>query len=185
MRVTREQANANRERILQVAGMLFRERGYDGVGVAGIMERAGLTHGGFYGHFASKDDLAAEITLRVLASDGWLERMTGKHDPALADVVRSYLSTRHRDNPGQGCVFAALGSEAARQPKMVRRAFTEGLRLRVDSLLTVIRGRSVSARRRKALATLSTMVGGMVLARAVDDAKLSSEILDAAAASLT
>lgn len=185
MRVTREQANANRERILQAAGTLFREHGYDGVGVADIMERAGLTHGGFYGHFASKDDLAAEITLRVLATDGWLERLTGKHDPALADVVQSYLSTRHRDNPGQGCVFAALGSEAARQSKIVRRAFTAGLRLRVDALLTVIRGRSASMRRQRALATLSTLVGAMILARAVDESNLSIEILDAASASLT
>src|SRR5690348_107991 len=78
VRVTREQAEANREKILDVAGTLFRERGYDGIGVADIMKHAGLTHGGFYGHFASKDDLAAEITARVLGREGWLERLTGK-----------------------------------------------------------------------------------------------------------
>src|SRR5689334_11654568 len=77
VRVTREQAAANRERILDAAGTLFRERGFDGIGVDEIMKRAGLTHGGFYGHFTSKDDLAAEITARVLGKEGWIERLTG------------------------------------------------------------------------------------------------------------
>ncbi len=185
MRVTRDQVEAHRERILTAAGTLFREHGYDGISVADIMKRAGLTHGGFYGHFASKEDLAAEITLRVLARDGWLERLAGKRDPALSDVVHGYLSTRHRDDPGHGCVFAALGSDAARQPKTVRRAFTEGLRIRLDALLALIPERSASKRRQRALATLATLVGAMVLSRAVDDSKLSSEILEAAAGSLT
>ena len=77
MRVTREQAAANREKILDVAGALFRERGFGGIGLADIMKRAGLTHGGFYGHFDSKDDLAAEITTRILGRNRWLERLTG------------------------------------------------------------------------------------------------------------
>src|SRR5881409_3769077 len=109
VRVTREQAAANREKILEVAGTLFRERGYDGIGVADIMKRAGLTHGGFYGHFPSKGDLAAEITSRVLGREGWLERLTRTANPSFADVVRNYLSPRHRDDPGRGCLFAALG----------------------------------------------------------------------------
>jgi TetR/AcrR family transcriptional repressor of nem operon len=77
MRVTREQAAAHREKILEVAGALFRERGFDGIGVADIMKSAGFTHGGFYGHFASKDDVAAETTARVLVKEGWLQRLTG------------------------------------------------------------------------------------------------------------
>lgn len=184
MRVTREQANANRERILEVAGALFRERGYDGIGVADIMKRAGLTHGGFYGHFASKDDLAAEITGRVLGRDGWRERLTGKRDPSLADVVRSYLSARHRDDPGRGCFFAAVGSDVARQPRSVRRAFTDGLRKRVDLIRDLVPGRSAAARRQKAIATITGLVGALTLARAVDDPAFSDEILEAAAASL-
>ena len=124
MKVTREQADRNREKILEVAGRLFRERGYDGIGVADIMKRAGLTHGGFYGHFPSKEDLAAEITARSVGREGWLERLTGKANPSLGDVVRGYLTRRHRDDTGQGCLFAALGSDAARQPRSVRRAFT-------------------------------------------------------------
>jgi TetR/AcrR family transcriptional repressor of nem operon len=184
VRVTREQAQAHRDKILEVAGTLFRERGYEGIGVAEIMKRAGLTHGGFYGHFDSKDDLAAEITGRVLRRDGWLERLTGRPDPSFADLVRSYLSPRHRDNPGHGCFFAAVGSDVARQPRSVRRAFTDGVRKRLDILTHLVPGRSAAARRRKSIATLSALVGALVLARAVDDPALSDEILAAAAASL-
>jgi TetR/AcrR family transcriptional repressor of nem operon len=185
VRVTREQAAANRERILDVAGTVFRERGYDGIGVAEIMKRAGLTHGGFYGHFASKDDLAAEITTRLLGRDDWLERLTGRRAPSLGDVVRRYLSPQHRDDPGQGCLFAALSADVARQPRPVRRAFTEGLRARLEMLRKLMPGRSAAAQRQQALATLATLVGAVVLSRAVDDRKFSGEILDAAAASLT
>jgi len=180
--VSREAAAATRERILEVAGTLFRERGFDGIGVADIMKRAGLTHGGFYGHFASKDDLAAEITGRVVSREGWMQRLSGKANPSLKDVVRGYLTTRHRDDPGTGCLFAALGSDVARQPTAVRRAFTDGLKNRVDALRELIPGRSAAARRRQALATISGMVGALMLSRAVDDPKLSADILDAAAA---
>ena len=184
MRVTRERAQANREKILDAAARLFRERGYDGVGVADIMKRAGLTHGGFYGHFGSKDYLAAEITARVLVADDWLEQLTGKADPSLAEAVRSYLSQAHRDDPGRGCLFAALGSDVARQPKVVRHAFTEGLRKRIDGFRRLMPGRSAAARRQRAIATLAGLVGALVLARAVDDPRLSDEILAATATSI-
>jgi TetR/AcrR family transcriptional repressor of nem operon len=182
--VTREQAEANREKILDVAGTLFRQRGYDGIGVADIMKRAGLTHGGFYGHFASKHDLAAEITARVLGREGWLERLTGRRDPVMRDVVRSYLSPRHRDDSGHGCLFAALGSDVVRQPRSVRHAFTDGLRKRVEIVRDLMRGRSAAVRRQKAIAMMAGLVGALVLARAVDDPKFSDEILEAAAVSL-
>jgi len=184
VRVTREQAAANREKILEVAGALFRERGFDGIGVADIMKRAGLTHGGFYGHFASKDDLAAEITARVLGRSGWMERLTGTQKPSFSDLVRQYLSPRHRDDPGRGCLFAALGSDVVRQPRSVRRAFTEGLRLRVDALARLAPGRSAAARRQKSLATMAGLVGALILSRAVDDPKFSDDILEAAATSI-
>ena len=184
MRVTQEQAAAHRERILEVAGTLFRERGYDGIGVADLMKQAGLTHGGFYGHFASKDDLAAEITARVLGREGWLERLTRTPNPSLRQVVRQYLSPRHRDDAGSGCLFAALGSDVARQPRSVRRAFTEGFRRRLDTLSRVVPGRSSAVRRQKALATLAGLVGALILSRAVDDPDLSDDILEAAAVSL-
>jgi TetR/AcrR family transcriptional repressor of nem operon len=184
VRVTRDQAAANREKILEVAGTLFRERGYDGIGVADIMKRAGLTHGGFYGHFASKDDLAAEMTSRVLDGEGWLERLTGKRRPPIADVVRHYLSPRHRDDPGRGCLFAALGSDVVRQPRSVRRAFTDGLRKRLDIVRDLLPGRSAALRRQKAITVMAGLVGALVLARAVDDPKLSDEILKSVSASL-
>ena len=185
MRVTREQAAATREKILEVAGTLFRQHGYDGIGVADIMKEAGLTPGGFYGHFASKDDLAAEITARVLGRGGWAERLTRSANPTFTDLVRGYLSARHRDDAGRGCLFAALASDVVRQPRAVRRAFTQGFRDRVETLRQLLPGRSAAARRRKALATMAGMVGALVLARAVDDPALSDEVLHAVAAAVS
>jgi TetR/AcrR family transcriptional regulator, transcriptional repressor for nem operon len=184
MRVTREQVAANREKVLQVAGTLFREHGIDGIGVADIMNHAGLTHGGFYGHFGSKADFAAEACARVLGNEGWIERLTGTAKPSFGRVIRAYLSAGHRDNPGRGCLMAAIGSDVARQPRTVRRAFTEGFRVRVGALLGVVPGRSAAARREKALATMAGLVGALVLSRAVDDPALSDEILEATATAL-
>jgi TetR/AcrR family transcriptional regulator, transcriptional repressor for nem operon len=180
VRVTREQAAAHREKILDVAGTLFRERGFEGISVADIMKQAGLTHGGFYGHFGSKEDLAAEITARVLSREGWLERLTGTPNPTFAEVVRKYLSPRHREDAGRGCLVAALGADVVRQPRSVRRAFTDGLRLRINVLQELLPGRS-AARRQQALATMAGLVGALILSRAVDDPKLSDELLEAAA----
>jgi TetR/AcrR family transcriptional repressor of nem operon len=111
-----------------------------------------------------------------------MQRLSGKANPSLKDVVRGYLTPRHRDHPGTGCLFAALGSDVVRQPTAVRRAFTEGLKNRVEALRELIPGRSAAARRRQALATMCGMVGALTLSRAVDDPKLSAEILAAAAA---
>src|SRR5258705_2055421 len=111
MKVTREQAAANREKIVEVASILFRKHGFEGVGVDDIMKAAGLTHGGFYGHFPSKDDLAAEACARVLGNDGWVARLTDTPKPSLEASVRAYLSAAHRDDPGHGCLLAAVGSD--------------------------------------------------------------------------
>src|SRR5262249_54982058 len=137
MRVTREQAAANRERILDAAGTLFREHGFERIGVDEIMKRAGLTHGGFYNHFASKDELVAEITARIGRREGWMQRLTGNASPSLTDLIRAYLSPRHRDDPGHGCLLSSLGSDVGRQPHSVRHAFTDGLQLRLDRLATM------------------------------------------------
>jgi TetR/AcrR family transcriptional repressor of nem operon len=179
--VTREQAAAHREKILEVAGTLFRQHGFEGISVADIMKGAGLTHGGFYGHFASKADLAAQTCARVREKDAWTERLAGTPHPSFEAVVRGYLSPRHRDDPGSGCLFAALGSDIVRQPRSVRRAFTEKLRLKVDALGKLLPGRSAAAARREALATMAGMMGALMLSRAVDDPTLSDEILKAAA----
>lgn len=181
MRVTREQVRENRRRILEAAGRLFRERGFAAVTVAEVMAAAGMTHGGFYGHFASKEDLAAQALAQALApaprEDTSREPGTA---PDLAGFVAGYLSAAHRDRPGTGCALAALGSEAARQPAPVRRAFTEGLEARLARMQEA----SPEGDRKAALAALSGLVGALVLARAVDDPALSDEILAATRAAL-
>src|SRR3954451_20000276 len=122
VRVSREQAAENRQRILDVAARLFRQRGFDGIGVDAIMEAAGLTHGGFYGHFDSKAKLAEQACSAGLAKSKqkWDTLAQASPEAALAEIARSYLSKRHRDDPGDGCVFAALGGEVARASDPVR-----------------------------------------------------------------
>jgi len=183
MKVTRQQAAENHRRILDAAGKLFREKGFDGIGVADIMKSAGLTHGGFYGHFASKDDLAVQACGHAPSRtlDLWTRLADNHPHDALATIVRSYLSTAHRDDPGGGCLFAALSGDVARRSGPVRRAFTERLHSLIDLLTGVVPGRWKSGRRKTALATLSGLVGALILARAVDDASLSDEILKAVA----
>lgn len=186
MRVSREQAADNRERIVEAAARLFREQGFDGIGVADLMKEAGLTHGGFYGHFASKEALIAEASVRALTGSlaAWrtlADRASG--DP-LAAVAGAYLTSRHRDHPGAGCLLAALGPDVSRQGRPVRRAVTGYVRSAVDLLTKLVPGRSRAARRQQAIGTYATLVGTMVIARAVDDRALSQEILDAGLASV-
>jgi TetR/AcrR family transcriptional repressor of nem operon len=182
MRVSREKAALNRERIIDAAGALFRAKGFDGIGVADIMKAADLTHGGFYGHFASKDDLVAQASQRAMgrAAVNWERVAAEAPDKPYAALLKHYLSPRHRDDPGKGCVFAALAADAARSNKSVRNAFAKGLQPLIEILTEAVPGRSKAARRRKALATMSAFVGALTLARAVDDAALSDDILEAA-----
>jgi TetR/AcrR family transcriptional repressor of nem operon len=181
MRVTREQAARNRERVLDTAARLFRERGFKGVGVAELMQEAGLTHGAFYGQFGSKDELMAEAVARAYAQleEHWRRVARSSRDP-LDGVVAAYLSATHRDRPAEGCVMAALGAEAAREGSVLRRAITEGTRRQIEALSELVRAPSKPARRRRAAAMLATMVGALVLSRVVDDHELSGEILAAA-----
>ncbi|MDR6775278.1 TetR/AcrR family transcriptional regulator [Azospirillum sp. BE72] len=187
MRVSKEQAAENRRRVVEVASALFRERGFNGIGVADLMKEAGLTHGGFYGQFASKEDLAAEACASAMAITArrWAEGPGTKGDDGLAAMLESYLSPRHRDHSAAGCPIAALGVDVARQGGVARSAFTRGLRPFIDLLQGLVPGRSEEAKRKAALATLSGMVGALILARAVDDPALSDEILEAARTSLT
>ena len=179
MRVSRKEAEANRERVVEVASALYRKHGFDGIGVADIMKKAGLTHGGFYGHFGSKDDLAAEAcTCALRGVDSWISASEkGGFDAA----VRNYLTPEHRDDRAHGCLFAALGSDIVRQPRTVRHAMTEGFRSAIDSLVRMMPGRSAQARRERALATMAGLVGALILSRAVDDSELSDQILEASA----
>jgi TetR/AcrR family transcriptional regulator, transcriptional repressor for nem operon len=192
MRVSREKAAEHRDRIIDAAGALFRAKGFGGIGVADIMKAADLTHGGFYGHFASKDDLVGEASRRIMAraAANWTKLVEAAPDNPYAALLEHYLSPRHRDDPGKGCAFAALGNDAARSGKIVRKAFAEGLAPLIDILAQSIPGKSIpgksipgkskAARRRKAVAAMATLVGALTLARAVEGTPLSDEMLEAA-----
>lgn len=182
MKVTRQQAKLNRARVVKTAAQLFRERGFEGVGVADLMKAAGLTHGGFYGQFASKEHLMAEACEQALeeSEHRWRESLEHAQQRPLTAIASYYLSRKHRDNPGVGCVVAALSIEAARQGPMVRAAVTEATKRFIETLEQIVPGRSAKTRRRQALTSLATLVGAVVLARTVSQASLSEEILDAA-----
>jgi TetR/AcrR family transcriptional repressor of nem operon len=192
MRVSREKAAEHRDRIIDAAGALFRAKGFGGIGVADIMKAADLTHGGFYGHFASKDDLVGEASRRIMAraAANWTKLVEAAPDSPYAALLEHYLSPKHRDDPGKGCAFAALGNDAARSGKVVRKAFAEGLAPLIDILAQSIPGKSIpgksipskskAARRRKAVAAMATLVGALTLARAVEGTPLSDEMLGAA-----
>jgi TetR/AcrR family transcriptional repressor of nem operon len=182
MRVSRQKAAEHRERIIDAAGALFREKGFDGIGLADIMKAADLTHGGFYGHFASKDDLVAQASKRAMAraAVNWGKVVGDARGNPYVALLDHYLSPRHRDDPGHGCAFAALSGDAARCGKPVRAAFAEGLEPLIGIVAKAVPGRSKAVRRRKAVAAVAELVGALTLARAVDNAALSNEILQAA-----
>lgn len=183
MKVSREQVALNRERIVDTAARLFRQKGYDGIGVSDLMKSAGLTHGGFYGHFASKEDLLAAATAHALNGSvlRWQQKAAsaGSGAAALHDIADHYLSAAHRDHPQTGCAIAALGPDLARLGPAARGALTAGARGQVAVLQQCLDGGDAAVQRRQALARYAAMVGAMVLARAVDDPDLSDDILAA------
>jgi TetR/AcrR family transcriptional regulator, transcriptional repressor for nem operon len=180
MKVSREQVAEHRARILAAAARLFRLRGFDDVTVAEVMKDAGLTHGAFYGYFPSKEALIAEAVGEALppAPDKAMPRR-----PA-ADYADGYLSVRHRDNKATSCLFSSLGTEAARGSADLRHSMTEAVRSRINHLSVEAEGDTAHEKRRAAIAAWSAMVGAMMLARLVDDEKLSKEILKETRASL-
>ena len=184
MRVSKERAAQNRQKILTAAARLFRERGIGATGVDAITEDAGLTHGAVYSQFGSKAAIAAEAMREALAGSRriWqrlLERNArGKVFPA---IVAGYLSRDHRDSAGRGCLVAALGSEIAKQPERVRDAFTAELEEGLAFLAGLMpRSRDVRSYD-DAIAAFASMAGAVILARAVSDERLSNRILEATA----
>lgn len=180
MRVSREQAAENREKILSTATRLFREKGFDGIGIADLMKDVGLTHGGFYGHFSSKEDLIAQACERAV--DDLLAENRKRFEKYEGTVyqrfIANYLSCEHRDNPGSGCLMAALGIDAARQSPAIKQAFTQSFNRLLNAVMNLLPAtKTEAAKREQALLTLATLVGAQVIARAVDDPKLSEEIL--------
>lgn len=183
MKVTKAQAQANRAHIVETASTLFRERGYDGVGVADLMAAAGFTHGGFYKHFGSKADLMAEA-----AACGLTSSAAAVADLDVQALVSEYLSRAHRDGPGQGCTLAALCTDAARQTDAVKAAFAAGIEARLARRVTqdgpAQRDPDAAARARR-IALMAQAVGALVLSRSCpDESPLADEILDACRADL-
>lgn len=174
MKVSREQVGENRRRILDQAGRLFRERGFDAVSVAEVMKAAGLTHGAFYGHFQSKDDLIAQTLAQVLSGT----EAAAEPEAFLA----GYLSSEHCADLAGGCPVAGLGAETLRQAPQARAAMTAGLREQLRRMSDTAPGADAQARRREAIGRWSAMVGALTLARLSDDPRLSQEILEQARA---
>jgi TetR/AcrR family transcriptional repressor of nem operon len=182
MRVSRIQAAENRQTVINVASRLFRERGFDGIGLKDLMEGAGLTQGGFYKQFASKEDLAVEASRRALesASGRWSEAAAQNPDDPLGAVLAFYLSSDHREERMDGCPIVALGADAARQGPDVKAAFEAGIKAHLEVLGRFIAANGDDASRGKAMAILSTMVGAVTLSRVVNDPDLAQALLDAA-----
>jgi TetR/AcrR family transcriptional regulator, transcriptional repressor for nem operon len=179
LRSTNAQAAENRDRIIAEAARQFRARGFAGIGVAELMRRVGLTHGGFYVHFASKEELM-QLACRRAVSDmleEWRAQIAAAPSDPLGAIVRPYLSQEHRDRPATGCLMAALGPDAARQTAPVRGTVTECLRHVLDTLEAAVPAPDAAERRRQAILLFATLVGTMVTARAVSDPELSDEIL--------
>ena len=183
MRVSRAQAEANRETVINVASRLFREHGFDGIGLKDLMKGAGLTQGGFYKQFESKDDLAALASRRAMegATRRWSSVVASSPDP-LQGVIDFYLSAGHRGETADGCPLVALGSDAARQSEDVRQPFQDGIKahLQVIEEMLPTSGDDDEAPR-KAMAMLALMVGAVTLSRIVTDEKLADRLLEAAA----
>lgn len=177
MKVSKEQVQANRAHIVETASALFRERGYDGVGVAELMAAAGFTHGGFYKHFRSKADLMGEA-----AASGISQAVEKSAGVEVAVFFERYLSRAHRDARSEGCTMAALGGDAARQSEDLKATFASG----IENLLTVLQPEGVVPgdtdqykKRAKVIDMLSHAVGAIVLSRACpDDSPLADEILE-------
>jgi TetR/AcrR family transcriptional repressor of nem operon len=183
MRVSRTQAEQNRQTVIDVASRLFRANGFDGIGLKNLMEAAGLTHGAFYKQFASKDELAAQASERALESAAGRWSSAAQADPKdpLGAVIAFYLSAGHREEIGDGCPVVALGADAARQGEDVKASFESGIRKYLEMLGPWVGGPDGEDSTDRAMAVLSTMVGAMVLSRAVNNERLSQRLLQAAA----
>ncbi len=178
---SREDKTQSHERIVDIAARRIREDGTATPGVAEIMSAAGLTHGGFYKHFGSRDDLIAEATERTFAqSSRAMAEVTDGADDPYAAFVDWYVSAEHRDHPGTGCGVVALGADAGHGEERIRTAYTAQVRRYLAHLAQLSGDASPDGdeeARRRAAVTLSTLVGAVLVARAVNDPELSDEIL--------
>ena len=188
-RVSKSQTEKNRGAIEEASSRLFREQGLS-ASVKDVMGAAGLTHGGFYGHFCSKDELAATACAAAFTSsvERWRERTEqGKsRQSAHAAIIEGYLTPHNRASPGTSCPIAALATDVGREPqdKPVRKAFQAGLEQLIQILTDVQPVSDPGGARDEALTQLSTLVGTLVLARATSGTRLSDHFMNAAKRSL-
>jgi TetR/AcrR family transcriptional repressor of nem operon len=168
-----------RRRIVEVAARRFRKEGTNAVGVATLMADAGLTHGGFYAHFRSKEALLGEAVAAALAgTTAGFERLARPAPDGLAAIVRAYLSRTHRDEPQQGCAGASLAAEIARASKRTRRSFAESIAALVSVIEAQLPEGDAALRRSRAMAIFALLMGALQLARAEPDAERSEQILE-------
>jgi len=182
---SRASKREHHEQIVGVAASRFREDGVDRVGVAELMHDAGLTHGGFYRHFRSRDELVAEAVERALHDGGQAMAAVAEsaHEP-LAAVIDAYLSVAHRDGLATSCAVTTMAADVARSNPRARAAYTRQVGVYIEMLMGLLPPGPSDRRRAMAIAALSTLVGAVSMARAVDDEALSREILASAAKEL-
>ncbi|WP_026618386.1 TetR/AcrR family transcriptional regulator, transcriptional repressor for nem operon [Ensifer sp. WSM1721] len=182
MRVSRAQAEANREAVINAASRLFREHGFDGIGLKDLMKGAGVTQGGFYKQFDSKDDLAAQASRRAMeqATRRWSAVAAASPDPFEA-VIELYLSLGHREEKSDGCPLVALGADAARQSEKVKAPFQDGIQAHLQILEELMPEAESPEAYGKAMAMLSLMVGAVTISRILNDKELSQRFLNVAA----
>lgn len=182
MRYSKEHKQETHERIVKRAAVRLREKGAHGIGVADLMKEAGLTHGGFYAHFDSREALVIEAMEHIMQRSTERWRKLGEQAPPekrLATVVNSYLNSAHRDDPGHGCAVPTLGAEIARESPKTRRAFAAKLEQMIDMLAALVPEVSPKVARKQATATIATMMGTLVMARIAGNGEFSDEILAA------
>ncbi|MDI4238318.1 TetR/AcrR family transcriptional regulator [Bradyrhizobium sp. Arg237L] len=182
MRYSKEHKAETHERIVKQASVRLRERGAHGIGVADLMKEVGLTHGGFYAHFDSREALVIEAFGYAMdrANERW-RKIVEETPPEkrLATIVDSYLTTTHRDDPGRGCAVPSLGAEIARESPKTRKAFAAKLERMIDMVADQILDVPPKAARKQAMAALATMMGTVVMSRIAGNSELSDEILTA------
>lgn len=183
MRVTREQAEKNHQAVINMASRLFREYGFDGIGLKDLMQGVGLTQGGFYKQFSSKKDLTVQASQRALetAAQRWKRVMAAKPEATTTALVDFYLSSQHRAERRDGCPMVALGSDVMRQDSEVKAVFESGIVEHLDLIAQSLTDVDEADRAERAKVMLATMVGALMLSRIVNDKKLSQSLLDTAA----
>jgi TetR/AcrR family transcriptional repressor of nem operon len=182
MRYSKEHKQETHERIVRKASVRLREKGAHGVGVADLMKEAGLTHGGFYAHFASREALVIEAFNYAMdrSTERWRQLAEGTPpEKRFAAIVESYLTTIHRDDPGHGCAVPTLGPDIAREGAKARKAFAARLEEMIEMMADQVPELPRKAARQQAIAALSTMVGALELSRVAGSGDFSGEILDA------